>query len=114
VPATVRLLHHRQGWVRAAVTGFLAFLLAFGGYSSASEQGTPPPFWFLAVVIALGGATIVAIVAAVMVTAVLRRSSPATRAQAAPLAAVTRGARMPTTTRPGTGSPGRSAGPGCC
>jgi len=87
VAATVRLLHRRHGWVRAAVTCFLLFLLAFGGYSSAQEQGTPPPFWFLVVVIVLGAMTVVGIVAAVADTALLRRWPPSIRAQAVPLAA---------------------------
>jgi hypothetical protein len=87
VAAAVRLLHRRQGWGRTAVTSFIAFLLVFGAYSSAQSQGTPPPFWFLAIAIALGAVTIVGIVAAVVDTALLRRRSPAIRAQAVPLAA---------------------------
>jgi len=86
VAATVRLLHRRQGWGRAAVTSFIAFLLAAGASSSAKSQGTPPPFWF-GVVILLGALTIVGIVAAVADTALLRRRPPAVRAQAVPLAA---------------------------
>ena len=41
VTATVRLLHRRQGWGRAAVTSFIAFLLGAGASSSAQSQGTP-------------------------------------------------------------------------
>jgi hypothetical protein len=87
VAVTVRLLHRRQGWSRTAVTGFLAFLLAAGAYSSAESQGTPPPFWFLVIVIVLGALTIVGIVVAVADTALLRRRPPAVLAQAVPLAA---------------------------
>lgn len=87
VAATVRLLHRRQDWGRAAVTTFLVFLLAAGASSSAQSQGTPPPSWFQYMILALGALTIVGIVAAVADTVVLRRRSPAVRAQAAPLAA---------------------------
>jgi hypothetical protein len=87
VAATVRLLHRRQGWGRTAVTSFIAFILGAGAYSSAQSQGTPPPSWFLVIVIVLGAVTIVGIVAAVVDTALLRRRSPAIRAQAVPLAA---------------------------
>jgi hypothetical protein len=68
------------------VTGFIAFLLASGAYSSAESQGTPPPSWFLGIVIALGALTFVGIVAAAADTALLRRRPPAVRAQAVPLA----------------------------
>jgi hypothetical protein len=87
VAATVRLLHRRHGWSRAAVTGFLAFLLAYGGYVSAQSQGTPPPSWFLDIVIALAALAAGCVVAAVADTALLRRKPPAVRAQAAPIAA---------------------------
>jgi hypothetical protein len=87
VAATVRLLHRRQGWGRAAVTSFIAFVLAAGASSSAQSQGTPPPSWFRDMVIVLGALTIIGIVAAVVATALLRRRPPAVRAQAVPLAA---------------------------
>jgi hypothetical protein len=87
VAAAVRLLHRRQGWSRVAVTGFLAFLLAYGAYASAQSQGTPPPSWFLDMIIALGALTAVGIIAAVVDSALLRRRPPAVRAQAAPIAA---------------------------
>jgi hypothetical protein len=87
VAATVRLLHRRQGWRRAAVTGFIAFLLAYGAYDNAQSQGTPAPSWFVDIVIALGALTIVGIIAAVVDTVLLRRRPPAVRAQAAPIAA---------------------------
>jgi hypothetical protein len=87
VAATVRLLHRRQGWGRAAFTSFIAFALAYGAYADAQSQGTPPPSWFLVIVIVLGALTIVGIVAAVVDTALLRRRPLAVRARAAPLAA---------------------------
>jgi hypothetical protein len=87
VAATVRLLHRRQGWRRTAVTGFFAFLLSYGADANAQSQGTPAPSWFADIVVALGALTIVGIVAAIADTALLRRRSPAVRAQAAPLAA---------------------------
>ena len=85
--AIVRLLHRRQGWARAAVTGFLAFLLGAGAFSSASSQGTPPPSWFGDIVIGLGALTIACIIAALADTVLLRRRPPQLRAQAGPLAA---------------------------
>jgi hypothetical protein len=87
VAATVRLLHRRQGWGRAAFTCLLAFLLAAGASSSAQSQGTPPPPWFRDMVIVLGALTVICIVAAVVATALLRRRPAAVRAQAVPLAA---------------------------
>jgi hypothetical protein len=87
VAATVRLLHHRQGWARAGVTALFAFALADGAYSSAQSQGTPPPSWFLDIVIALGALTAVSILGAVACTVVLRRKPSAVRAQARPVAA---------------------------
>jgi hypothetical protein len=110
VAATVRLLHRRQGWGRAAVTSFIAFALAAGASASAQSQGAPAPSWFRVMVIVLGALTIIGIVAAVVETALLRRRPPAVRAQAVPLAA-----HHPSRphARPGTGSRGRSAGSGC-
>jgi hypothetical protein len=87
VAATVRLLHRRQGWRRTAVTGFFAFLLAYGAYANAQSQGAPAPSWFADIIIALGALTFVGIVAAVADTVLLRRRPPAVRAQAAPIAA---------------------------
>jgi len=87
VAATVRLLHRRQSWGRAAVTSFIAFALAAGASSSAQSQGTPAPSWFRVMIIVLGALTVIGIVAAVVDTALLRRRPPAVRAQAAPLAA---------------------------
>jgi hypothetical protein len=87
VAAAVRLLHRRQDWRRTAVTSFIAFLLADGGYANAQSQGTPAPSWFADIVIALGALTVVGIVAAVVDTVLLRRRPAAVRAQAAPLAA---------------------------
>jgi hypothetical protein len=87
VAATVRLLHRRQGWGRVAVTSFIAFLLAYGGYASAQSQGAPAPSWFLDMIIALGALTAAGIIAAVVDTALLRRRPPAVRARAAPIAA---------------------------
>lgn len=113
VAATVRLLHRRQGWGRAAAASFIAFALAAGASSSAQSQGTPPPSWFEVMIIVLGVLTIAGIVAAVADTVLLRRRPPAVRAQARS-PRTTRAVRMPTTIRPGTGCRGRSAGPGCC
>jgi hypothetical protein len=87
VTAAVRLLHRRQGWGRAAVTSFIAFLLGAGASSSAQSQGTPPPSWFQVMIIVLGALTVVCIVAAVAETMLLRRRSAAVRAQAVSLAA---------------------------
>jgi hypothetical protein len=87
VAATVRLLHRRHGWGRAAVTLFIAFLLAYGASASAASQGTPAPFWFSVMVIVLGALTIAGIALAVTDTLLLRRKPPAVRAQAVPLAA---------------------------
>jgi len=70
-----------------AATCFIAFLLAFGAFSSAQSEGTPPPSWFRDIVIALCALTVTGIVAAVVDTALLRRRTPAVRAQAVPLAA---------------------------
>lgn len=87
VAATVRLLHRCHGWSRATVTGVFAFLLAYGGYANAKSQGAPPPSWFLDMIIALGALTAVSIVAVVVSSMRLRRTPPAVRAQAAPIAA---------------------------
>ncbi len=87
VAATVRLLHRRQGWSRAAVTSFMAFLLAYGAYANAQSQGAPAPSWFLDMIIVLGALTAASIIAAVVDTALLRRRPPPVRAQAAPIAA---------------------------
>jgi len=87
VAAAVRLLHRRQSWARAAVTSFIAFVLAAGASASAESQGTPAPSWFRIMVLVLGALTIVGIVAAVADTTLLRRRPPAVRAQAIPLAA---------------------------
>ena len=87
VAATVRLLHRRQGWSRAAVTSLIAFLLAYGAGADAQSQGTPAPSWFLDMTIALGALTAASIIAAVVDTVLLRRRPPAVRAQAAPIAA---------------------------
>jgi hypothetical protein len=87
VTATVRLLHRRHGWSRAAVTSFLAFLLAYGAGANAQSQGASAPSWFLDMIIALGALTAVSIIAALADTALLRRKPPAVRARAAPLAA---------------------------
>jgi hypothetical protein len=87
VAATVRSLHRRQGWCRTAVTGLIAFLLAYGAYANAQSQGAAAPSWFVDIVIALGALTIVGIAAAVVDTALLRRRPPAVRAQAASIAA---------------------------
>jgi hypothetical protein len=87
VAAAVRLLHRRQGWSRAGVTSFMAFLLAYGAYANAQSQGASAPSWFLDMIIALGALTAVSIIAALVDTALLRRRPPAVRAQADPLAA---------------------------
>ncbi len=87
VAAVVRLLHRRHGWGRAAVTSFIAFVLAAGASSSAQSQGTPPPHWFQVMIIVLGALTVVCIIAAVADTMLLRRRPAAVRAQAASLAA---------------------------
>ncbi len=87
VAATVRLLHRRQGWSRVVVTSLVAFLLAYGAYANAKSQGAPAPSWFLDMIIALGALTVVSIIAAVVYFARLRRTPPAVRAQAAPIAA---------------------------
>jgi hypothetical protein len=87
VAATVRLLHRRQGWSRAGVTSFMAFLLAYGAYADAQSQGAAAPSWFLGMIIAVGALAAASIVAAVADTALLRRRPPAIRAQAAPIAA---------------------------
>jgi len=87
VAATVRLLHRRHGWSRAAATSFIALVLAEGAYANAQSQGAPAPSWFLGMIIALGALTAVSIIAAVVDTVLLRRRPPAVRAQAAPIAA---------------------------
>jgi hypothetical protein len=87
VAAAVRLLHRRQGWSRAGVTSFMAFLLACGAYANAQSQGAPAPSWFLDMIIALGALTTASIIAAVVYSVRLRRRPPAVRAQADPLAA---------------------------
>jgi hypothetical protein len=87
VAATVRLLHRRHGWGLAAMTSLLAFLLAYGADASAQSQGAPAPSWFVDMIIALGALTVLSIFAALVDTVLLRRRSPAVRAQAAPLAA---------------------------
>jgi hypothetical protein len=87
VAATVRLLHRRQGWDRAAITSIIAFLLAYSACASAQSQGAPAPSWFLDMIIVLGALAAVSIIAAVVCSARLRRTPPAVRAQAAPIAA---------------------------
>jgi hypothetical protein len=87
VAATVRLLHRRQGWGRAAATSLIAFLLAYGGYVNAQSQGAPAPSWFGDMVVALGALTVVGIIGGVVDSALLRRRPPSVRAQAAPIAA---------------------------
>ena len=87
VAATVRLLHRRHGWSRAAITGLIAFALTYGAYTNAQRQGSTPPSWFLAIAIALGVLTLGSIVVAAVDSVLLRRKPPAVLAQAAPLAA---------------------------
>ncbi len=87
VAATVRLLHRRHGWAALTVTGFFAFALGEGAYSSAQSQGTPPPTWFLGLVIALGAMFAVGIVGWAVDSSLLRRKHPDIQAQAAPIAA---------------------------
>jgi hypothetical protein len=87
VAAVVRLLHRRHGWSRAAATSLIAFALAAGASSSAQSQGTPPPFWFQLIVILLGVLTLAALGAMVTDTLLLRRRTPAVRAQATAQAA---------------------------
>ncbi len=87
VAAVTRLLHRRQGFGRAAVTSFIAFLLGVGASSSAQSQGTPPPSWFEVMIIVLGALTVVCVVAAVADTMLLRRKPTAVREQAVSLAA---------------------------
>jgi hypothetical protein len=87
VTVTVRLLHRRHGWSRAAVTSFMAFLLSYGACANAQSQGAPAPPWFLDMIIVLGALTAVSIVAALAETALLRRRPAAVRAQAAALLA---------------------------
>ena len=106
VAAAVRLLHRRQGWSRAGVTSFMAFLLAYGAYANAQSQGASAPSWFLDMIIALGALTTASIMAAVVYSVRLRRRPPRS-----PHA--TRAARMPTTIRPGTWLRGPCAGSGC-
>jgi ABC-type Fe3+ transport system permease subunit len=87
VAATVRLLHRRQGWGRAAWGFAIAFLLAGGGAYSAASQGTPPPLWFDLVVAGFGVLAVVCIVAVVLDTRALRRRPAEVVAQAGPVAA---------------------------
>ncbi len=87
VAATVRLLHCRRGWSRAAGTSLVAFLLAYAASANAESQGASAPSWFLDMIIVLGALTAISIVAAVVYSARLRRMPGAIRAQAAPIAA---------------------------
>jgi hypothetical protein len=87
VAATVRLLHRRHSWARAAIIGLIAFLLIEGLINNAQTEGTPAPSWFVDISFVLGALTIVGVVAAVVDTMRLRRRPPTVRAQAAPLAA---------------------------
>jgi hypothetical protein len=87
VAATVQLLHHRHGWSRAAGISLVAFALGVGSDSSADSQGTPPPAWFVDIVIALGALTAISLIAMAVYSGRLRRTPPAIRAQAAPIAA---------------------------
>ena len=112
--ATVRLLHRRHGWSRVAITGFMAFLLAYGACADAQSQGASAPSWFLDLIIVLGALTAGSIAAALADTLLLRRKPPAVRARAAPIAAHHPSGRPPIITRPGTWSRGSCAGSGCC
>jgi hypothetical protein len=87
VAAAIRLLHRRQGWSRAAITGFIGSALTYAAYINAQEQGSTPPTWFLAIAIALGALTLGSIVAVAVDGALLRRKPSAVMAQAVPLAA---------------------------
>jgi hypothetical protein len=87
VARTVRLLHRRHGWGRTAATSFIAFCLAYGGYLNAQNEGAPAPTWFGDIVVALGALTVLGVLIAVVDTVLLRRRSPAVRAQAAAVAA---------------------------
>jgi hypothetical protein len=87
VVATVQLLHRRHGWIRAAVTSFMAFLVAYAISANAQSQGTQAPSWFPGMIIVLAAMTAVSIIAAVVYSGRLRRRPPAVRAQAAPIAA---------------------------
>jgi len=87
VAATIRLLHGRQGWSRAVITGFTGSAVTYGAYTYAQDQGSTPPTWFLAIAIALGALTLGSIVAVAVDSALLRRRPPAVMARAAPLAA---------------------------
>jgi len=87
VAGTVRLMHRRHGWNRAAITGAIAWALAEGASVNAAQQGTPVPSWFSDIVLGLGALTVVCIIAAVVYSNRLRRRPAAVRAQAAPVAA---------------------------
>jgi hypothetical protein len=87
VAATVRLLHRRQGWIRAAFIGAIALLLAGGGAYSAASSGAPPPLWFNLIVAGLGVLTVVSVAAAVIETVLLGRRAPSVRSQAGSVAA---------------------------
>jgi hypothetical protein len=87
VAATVRLMHRRHGWGWATATSFLAFCFGYGAISNGESQGAAAPSWFVDMTTGLLVLTVVSIIAVVVYSLRLRRTPPAVRAQAAPIAA---------------------------
>ena len=87
VAAIVRLMHHRHGWGVATATSFIAFCLGYGAIANGNSQGAAAPPWFADMTTALLVLFVVSIIAVVVYSVRLRRSPPAVREQAAPLAA---------------------------
>lgn len=87
VAATVRLMHRRHGWAWATVTSLLAFCFGYGAIGNGESQGAAAPSWFVDMTTALLALTVVSIIAVVAYSVRLRRTPPAVRAQATPIAA---------------------------
>ena len=85
--ATVRLMHHRHGWGLAAITSCLAFCFGYGAIANGNSEGAAAPSWFVVMTTVLLALTVVSIIVAVVYSVRLRRTPPAVRAQAAPIAA---------------------------
>ena len=85
--AIVRMMHRRHGWGLATATGFFAFCLGYGAIANGNSQGAAAPPWFADMTTALLVLFVVSIIAVVVYSVRLRRSPPAVREQAAPIAA---------------------------
>lgn len=81
--ATVRLVRRRRRWGWTVLGGFIAFLVAISVYSNQYSDATDSgPVAVLVIAMAIGALTVAGLVMVVAISVLLRRQSPARRAQA--------------------------------